>query len=74
LSYLGVIRLYDSDWLQAKRFFNEALARDSKNSTAMWGIAGLYKKFGYKSKFEAAAKKAKSAGKPRGALHPLMSI
>ena len=71
---LGVINLFHSKWDQSVYFFKKSVENEPKNSTALWGLASLYNKFGHKKKFAETVQKAKSAGRPKGVVHPIMRL
>lgn len=50
--------------------FKEALKKDNKESTALSGLAGIYRQFGFSAKRDQFIARAKSAGKPQGISHP----
>lgn len=71
---LGVCQLFMNELDAAQSSFTEALKKDAKNSSALWALTGLYKKYSFTKKYSATFAKAKSAGKPLEPIHPLMKL
>lgn len=71
-SDLGVCQLFMNELEPAQVSFSEALKKDPKNASALWALAGLYKKYSFNKKYSAIAGRAKSAGQPKEPLHPVM--
>lgn len=71
-SDLGVVQLFMNELDMAQVSFSEALKKDAKNPSALWALAGLYKKYYFNKKYTAIMSRAKAAGKPKEPLHPLM--
>ncbi len=74
IANIGSVNLYKRDYPEAKVWFTKALAKNPKQSLARWGVAGLFKKFRFRTKFPAALSAAKSSGRPAGILHPLVKV
>lgn len=74
LAQVGVVSMFQGAWSEAYAYFGEALKKDSKNATALWGLVGIYNKFGYKEKLNKALDQARAAGKPSTVVHPLMKL
>lgn len=70
---LGVCQLYMEDWDAANASFTEAIKKDPRNSTALRGLAGLYKKFSFSKKFKAINGRAIGAGPLKEPTHPIMN-
>ncbi len=71
-SDLGVCQMFMSEWEAAQVSFSEALKKDQRNASALWALAGLYKKYSFTKKYAAIVGRAKAAGAPSEPLHPLM--
>ncbi len=74
MAQIGVVHMFQGSWDEAYAYFGEALKKDSKNVTALWGLVGIYNKFGYKEKLNKALNQARAAGKPSTVVHPLMKL
>ncbi|MGE0526369.1 MAG: tetratricopeptide repeat protein, partial [Bdellovibrionales bacterium] len=74
LASIGVVHLYMGSWENAYDYFEQAQKHEPKNATAQYGKAALFKRFGYKDKFEEAARLARQYGRPSGAMHPIMKF
>lgn len=70
---MGVVFLFINDLESAQNIFKRALKHNSRDATALWGLAGLYKNFGFTAKYQALASRAQAAGRPAGITHPLMN-
>lgn len=71
-SDLGVCQMFMNEWEVAQVSFSEALKKDAKNASALWALAGLYKKYSFQKKYAAIVGRARAAGKASEPLHPLM--
>lgn len=69
---LGVIQMHKNDLSGAKKWFDNALKINKKNSLALHGIAGLHKQFNFKSRLSKSMAAARSAGAPSGLSHPFI--
>ena len=67
---LGSVKLYKNDPAAASEWFKKALVIDKNQPLASLGMAGLYKKYGYKKAFKDYKQKAK----PQKSVfvHPIM--
>lgn len=74
MAQIGVVHMFQGSWNEAYAYFGEVLKKDPKNPTALWGIVGIYNKFGYKEKLSKALAQARAAGKPSTVVHPLMKL
>lgn len=66
---IGVCALYLNDFDTAYDSFKRALDRNESDATALWGLAGLYKHFGFNSKYESIRARTKTL-KPPVLMHP----
>ncbi len=66
----GMNYLFMNDLEAAQVAFNTALKLNPDNTTALWGLAGLYNNFNFKSRLGPTLQKAKRAGSPKPPLHP----
>lgn len=66
---IGVCALYLNDFDAAYASFKQALELRQDDSTALWGLAGLYKNFGFTPKYEALRARTTSL-RPPTLLHP----
>jgi tetratricopeptide (TPR) repeat protein len=64
LARQGMNLIAMNDFENAKLKFKAALKSSKRNPTALWGMAALYKKFDYTSKFRRTRSKARRAGRP----------
>ena len=69
---VGVVNLYKRDYVNAKAWFEKALAIEPKNALALRGMAGLFKQFRFPTKYQQYLAKAKSAGPTKGLTHPMV--
>ncbi len=74
LADLGICQIYASELDSAQASFVEGLKKEPKNSSALWALAGLYKKYSFEKKFNAIFKRAKAIGSPPSPVHPIMKI
>lgn len=74
MANLGSINLYKRDDVMAKVWFDKAKAKQSRQPLALWGLAGLFKKFHFPTKRQQALAAAQSAGRPVGIVHPLLNL
>ena len=67
---IGSIQLYKNDPVTASTWFQEALSIDKNHALASLGMAGLYKKYGYKKELNRYKRKSK----PQNSIfiHPIM--
>ncbi len=73
ISMQGVNFIYMNQLEEAKRSFDQALKVNSRDSTALYGIAALYKQFKFSRKFRSARQRANGSGRPSGIFHPWMT-
>lgn len=66
----GMNYLFMNDLEAAQGAFNTALKLNPDNAIALWGMAGLYNNFNFKSRLGPTLQKAKRAGSPKPPLHP----
>jgi len=66
---IGVCALYLNDFDAAYDSFKKALEMNDTDPTALWGLAGLYKHFGFKLKFQQIRARTKTI-KPPELMHP----
>jgi tetratricopeptide (TPR) repeat protein len=71
-SLKGVNYLFMNNLELAHDSFKKALKINPGQSTALWGLAGLYKEFGFRSKLGSAIEKARRAGNPMQPIHPFV--
>lgn len=74
LSESGVLYMYLNDVDLAIATFKESLKKDANNSTALWGLASVYQKFGFTQQSSKYLKLARASGKPKGLTHPWMKL
>ncbi|MBK7962866.1 MAG: tetratricopeptide repeat protein [Bdellovibrionales bacterium] len=74
LSDLGVCQLFLGEWEASQVSLTEALKKNPKNSSALWALAGLYKKYSFNKKYALFLSRAKAAGRPSPPVHSLMKI
>ena len=67
---MGVVQLYKNDPVAASEWFRKSLSIDKNHPLASLGMAGLYKKYGYKKDFHIYNKRPKP--KNSTFIHPLM--
>src|SRR5690606_21767488 len=72
LDIKGTKYLFMNNLESAYNSFKKSLVISSKQLTAAWGLAGLYKEFDFKSKVGPATEKAKRAGSPSSPVHPFI--
>jgi Tfp pilus assembly protein PilF len=70
---LGLVLLFMGDTESAQQSFKTALQHNPKEPTALWGLAAMYKHFGFMSKFTSTMALARKAGRPAGPTHPWMN-
>lgn len=70
---LGVTYMFMNDLESASETFKLALKHNRGEPTATYGLAALYRQFGFNSKFNQLQPRLKSASKPAGVLHPWMA-
>lgn len=69
IASIGVASIYTNDFDGAYESFKQALKIDSRNATALYNLAGLYKQFGFQTKFAGMKDKMRGVPKPK-LLHP----
>lgn len=69
----GSNSLFMNDLESAFQKFQKALKINSREATSLWGLAGLYNAFGYKTKLNSTLSKARSVGTPLPPVHPFVS-
>ena len=69
IASIGVCALHLNDYDAAYGSFKKALESDAKDATALWGLAGLYKQFGFTAKFEQVRARTKAMKEPK-LIHP----
>lgn len=74
IAQAGVIYMYLNEIDLAVSTFKETLKKSPNDKTALWGLAGIYKKYGFNQQANSWMMKAQAAGKPTGLLHPWMKI
>lgn len=74
LSESGVLYIYLNDMDLAIATFKESLKKDAKDATALWGLASIYKNFGFNQQSAKYLNLARAAGKPKGLTHPWMKL
>lgn len=72
-AWTGVTLMFMNDLEGAAAAFREALKKKGSDPVGLYGIAALYKQFGFTNRYKAIESRLKSAGKPKGYLHPWMS-
>ncbi len=72
LALKGVNYLFMNNLELAYNSFKGALKINPGQSTALWGVAGLYKEFGFRAKLSSANEKARRAGNPMQPIHPFV--
>jgi len=70
---LGQTFLFMNDLESAQAAFKQALQHNSRSALALYGLAGMYQQFGFKTKLQSYLNKAKASGRPSGTLHPWIS-
>ncbi len=70
---LGTTFMLMNDLDTAAETFKTALKHNSSEPSALYGIAALYRQFGFTKKFTQFQSKLKSVQKPTGVIHPWMS-
>ncbi len=68
----GLNYLFMNNLELAYNAFKKSLSIQSRQPTAAWGLAGLYKEFNFKSKVGPATERAKRAGSPSSPVHPFI--
>lgn len=74
LSESGVLSIYLNDIDLAMATFKESLKKDPRDTTALWGLASVYQKFGFSQQSGKYLKLARAAGRPKGLTHPWMKL
>lgn len=74
LAEAGVIYMYLNEVDLAVSTFKETLKKSPQDRTALWGLAGIYKKFGFNQQASNFLSKAKAVGQPTGITHPWMRL
>lgn len=69
IASLGICALYLNDYDTAYDSFKKALKADASDATALWGLGGLYKQFGFREKLAAIRAKTASTRPPK-LVHP----
>ncbi|MCC6276482.1 MAG: tetratricopeptide repeat protein [Oligoflexia bacterium] len=70
---VGQVFMFMNDLESAHQSFKVALSHNSREPLALWGIAALYKEFGFGRKLGPMKAKAKASGRPSGVLHTWIS-
>ena len=71
---LGTVALFNQDVDGAALFFKTALSKDSHNGKALRGLAGLYKKYQFKKRYQKIMEQVRSSRSPAPPVHPLMRV
>jgi lipoprotein NlpI len=72
-SWIGITWIYMNDLEAAKDAFKSALSKNSHEPNASYGLAALYRQFGFKSKLTPMLSRIKSYKRPSGPIHPWMA-
>ena len=73
MSQIGSVQLYKNDLDSARGWFEKALTADKNDPLASLGIAGLYKKYGYKTSHPLSKKQKENIKMVDSTfLHPIM--
>lgn len=70
---LGITYMFMNDLETAAETFKLALKHDRNEANATYGLAALYRQFGFNQKFNQVQPRLKSVSKPAGVLHPWMA-
>lgn len=68
----GVNYLFMNNFEMSFDAFKKALKINPSQSTALWGIAGLYKEFNFSGKLGSSTEKARRSGNPMNPIHPFI--
>ncbi|MFZ3229796.1 MAG: tetratricopeptide repeat protein [Pseudobdellovibrio sp.] len=74
LAEAGVVYIYLNEVELAVATFKETLKKSPQDKTALWGLAGIYKKYGFLKQASILQAKAQAAGRPNGMIHPWMTF
>ncbi len=70
---IGLSFLFMNDYELAATAFKQALKMSANNAVAVFGLAAIYKQFGFKSKYKTFSVRLKSVNKPKTIIHPWMT-
>ena len=70
---LGITLMFINDLDAAADTFKTALKHNRSEAAAVYGLASLYRQFGFTQKLNQIQSRLKSVSKPTGVIHPWMS-
>lgn len=73
MGWMGIAFMYIKDYDSAAEWFKKATKIKSNESTAIYGLAALYKQFRFSSKLRQIQGRVKSTPRPKGPVHPWMA-
>ena len=69
---IGAIKLYKNELQEASKWFKKALSINKSDPLGVYGMAGLEKRFGFKSRLRQTLKNARKKPKPGRFIHPII--
>jgi tetratricopeptide (TPR) repeat protein len=71
-AWIGVALMSMNDYEAAATQFKKVLRSDSNSALAVYGLAALYKQYGFNGRFNQMQSRLRSVSKPTGPVHPWM--